>query len=163
MSRQTVGECNQKTLDLILYIIDNIHLATVTSITKLLYLIDLTCVSDGRGKVTNIDYIRYYYGPYSSSIKNAIDKLLKENKIVASLRTLASGEPFLEYNIAPESKQIEFEDDNKDIIDELLNSLGGLSPSQLTKIAYGTEPMKKLGATLGGNEHLNAVLELSTK
>ena len=62
-----------------------------------------------------------------------------------------------------ELKQSVFEDNNKDIIDELLNSLGGLSPSQLTKIAYGTEPMKKLGATLGGNEHLNDVLELSTK
>ena len=163
MSRQSAGECNQKTLYLILYIIDNIHLATVTSITKFLYLIDLTCVSDGREKVTNINYIRYYYGPYSSSIKDAIDKLLNEKKIVASLRTLASGEPFLEYNIAPNSKQIEFEDSNKDIIDELLNSLGGLTPSQLTKIAYGTEPMKKLGATLGGNEHLNEVLELSVR
>lgn len=163
MSRQTVGKCDQKTLDLILYIIDNIHLATVTSITKFLYLIDLTCISDGREKVTNINYVRYYYGPYSAAIKDAIEKLLAENKIVATLRTLASGEPFLEYNIAPESKQIEFEDNNKDIIDELLNSLGGLTPSQLTKIAYGTEPMKKLGATLGGNEHLNEVLDLSAK
>ena len=163
MSRQTVGECDQKTLDLILYIIDNIHLATVTSITKLLYLIDLTCISDGRKKVTNIGYVRYYYGPYSHSIKNAIDKLLGEKKIVARLRTLASGEPFLEYNIVPNSKQIEFEDDNKDIIDELLSSLGGLTPSQLTKIAYGTAPMKKIGATLGGDEHLNEMLDLDAK
>lgn len=154
-------ECNEKTLKLILYIIANIHLATITSITKLLYLIDLTCVSDGRNKVTNIDYIRYYYGPYSDCIKKAIDKLLEEKLIVANLKTLITGEPFLEYNIAPDKEFSDFEDDNKDIINDVLNSLGGLTPSQLTKIAYATNPMKRLGATLGGNEHLNEVLVLN--
>lgn len=159
MCAQRAEPCNQKTLDLIMYIIENVHLATITSITKMLYLIDLTCVSDGREKITNIDFIRYYYGPYSAAIKDAVDKLLEKGKIAATLRTLVSGEPFLEYNIA-EGTQVEFDDKNKEVVDEVLDSLGGLTPSQLTKIAYGTEPMKRFGATLGGNEHLNEPLVL---
>ena len=54
-----------------------------------------------------------------------------------------------------------YEGANEQIVRDLVDSLGNLSPKSLTELAYKTKPMTRLGATLGGNEHLNEQLVLT--
>ena len=71
------------------------------------------------------------------------------------------GSHFLAYKMPSGTASFTYEGANEQIVIDLVNSLGNLSPKSLTEIAYKTKPMTRLGATLGGNEHLNERLVLT--
>jgi hypothetical protein len=50
--------------------------------------------------------------------------------------------------------------EEKETIDEVVNSLAGLGAKDLTAIAYKTKPMVKLGAKLNNSIGLNQKLDL---
>ena len=151
----------ERTKSIIKYLVFSMNLPTITSITKMLYLIDLASVSSTGNKTTNLKFIRYYYGPYDKDIKTMLDSLTASNDIEADVRYLSNGEPFIAYKSPSSATECDYDGENSQIVQDLVNSLGNLSPKTLTELAYRTKPMTKLGATLGGNERLNEVLDLS--
>ena len=150
-----------RTKGIIKYLVFSMNLPTITSITKMLYLIDLASVSSTGHKTTNLNFVRYYYGPYDKNIKTILDELTASNEIEADVKYLSNGEPFIAYKSPSNVTDCDYDGENAQIVQDLVNSLGNLSPKTLTELAYKTKPMTKLGATLGGNEHLNEVLDLS--
>ncbi len=154
-------KATERTKSIIKYLVFSMNLPTVTSITKMLYLIDLASVSSTGNKTTSLRFVRYYYGPYDKNIKKMLDEMTSANEIEADVKYLSNGEPFIAYRSPSSNIDCTYEGENAQIVSDLVNSLGNLSPKSLTEIAYKTKPMTRLGATLGGNEHLNEVLNLS--
>lgn len=150
---------NENTNNLVNYLVDKMALPTITSITKMLYLIELACVSSGKKPITEFKFIRYHYGPYDHQINTTLDSLVKREDIRQEIKYLSNGEPFVVYRSNMAS--FDYDGPNPDIVKEFTDNLGYLSPKQLTDLAYKTKPMTRIGATLGGTEHLGDSLNLS--
>lgn len=150
---------DKKNKEIIHYIISKAPKSSVTSLIKLAYLTDLVSLKKRDCKVSNFKYIRYLYGPFDNEIYKIIENLLEEGSIESSLQfTLDHDYPIYTVKEEPNLKKLSVEDQS--IIDDVLQELSGYGARTLTELAYQTEPMKKIGATLGGNEHLNEVLVL---
>ena len=154
-------KATKQTKSLIKYLVFSMNLPTITSITKMLYLIDLASVASTGKQTTDFEFIRYYYGPYDKDIRIIIDNMTAKKELDADVRYLSNGEPFLVYKMPGGTASFTYEGANEQIVRDLVDSLGNLSPKSLTELAYKTKPMTRLGATLGGNEHLNEQLVLT--
>mgnify|MGYP000845134181 FL=1 len=154
-------KATKQTKSLIKYLVFSMNLPTITSITKMLYLIDLASVASTGEQTTGFKFIRYYYGPYDNDIRIMIDDMTAKKELDADVRYLSNGEPFLVYKMPSGTASFTYEGANEQIVRDLVDSLGNLSPKSLTELAYKTKPMTRLGATLGGNEHLNEKLVLT--
>lgn len=151
----------QKTKQLLCYILQDSP-RDVTSMIKLSYLIDLAAVRRFGQQISEFEYIRYNYGPFDQKVYSNLNDLQKDGKVVSFSHYNTYGESVLfKLNALPED--IDFNllsEEEKSLIKEMLDSLAGYGARMLTEIAYSTAPMKALGATLGGNEHLGELLDL---
>jgi uncharacterized phage-associated protein len=137
--------------------------ASVTVLMKLAYLVDLVSIKKGSEKIFSFVYKRYTYGPFDESIYRELEALQLEGVVLPKSDFTATGEEYIYYSFNTES-EIDCEDiseTEKTIINEVLESVKGFGAKILTDIAYKTKPMQMLGATLGGNEHLNEQLDLA--
>jgi len=150
-----------KTQKLLAYLVKNHQKASITVLMKLSYLIDLVSIKRTGKPITYYNYIRYYYGPFDNTINGDIQKLMEEKVIEAKSDFVPSGEEYVVYNFNEDSDlPLEFDEAELKIIDEVLENVKGYGARALTEIAYKTKPMLKIGATLGGNEHLYEVLDM---
>ena len=141
--------------------VKNHQKASITVLMKLSYLIDLVSIKRTGKPITYYNYIRYYYGPFDNTINGDIQKLMEEKVIEAKSDFVPSGEEYVVYNFNEDSDlPLEFDEAELKIIDEVLENVKGYGARALTEIAYKTKPMLKIGATLGGNEHLYEVLDM---
>ncbi|MCX6745934.1 MAG: Panacea domain-containing protein [Candidatus Parcubacteria bacterium] len=155
---------DKKTKQIISYIVQNHENSSVTTIMKLLYLVDLISVKKTGKKITDFEYLRYNYGPFDKQIYKYLEALLEEKVIISKLVYSSEGNENIIYSLNEESDDINFNEIQKDelvLIDNLLNDVRGYGAKALTEIAYKTKPMQALGATLGGNESIGAKLDLS--
>lgn len=148
-----------KDQQLIAYLIQSQPGLSITSLMKLPYLIDLVAMKKLNRKITNISFKRYFYGPFSQTIYEIVEWLLENNLIEASVKYTIDNE----YQVYSPTDLLTvdlsgFDQQEQDIINQSLDELGGYGAKILAQIAYATEPMKKLHATIGGNEHFNAAL-----
>jgi hypothetical protein len=131
---------------------------------KMAYLVDLIAVREKIGKITDYSYIRYYYGPYNSDINSDIQILVEKDIIKFDRAYAAPDAEYIVYSFNTKKEEEFYFDafsvEEIKIIDQVIMDLGAYGARALTEIAYKTEPMKKLGATLGGNEQLNTPLDL---
>ena len=154
-----------KNQQLLAYLSKNHLKASITVLMKLSYIIDLFSVKEMGKKISDFKYIRYYHGPYDSSINSDI-QILVDNKILyPKAHFTATGDEYIVYNFNDEEDfdfsgvaQTELEK-----IDDVMETLNGYGAKTLTDVAYKTKPMLALGATHGGNENLNQVLDLSLR
>ncbi len=154
---------NEKTRQLILYLIKNNPRVSLTSIMKLAYLADLISVKRLKSKISNFEYRRHHFGPFDKKIYSYLEDLSGKELIISETDYGATREEFNVFSINPKNAEMEFKklnDKEKKVIDELLNSVRGYGAKVLTEIAYKTKPMKALKATLGGLEHLGERLNL---
>ncbi|MCK4454650.1 SocA family protein [Candidatus Parcubacteria bacterium] len=130
---------------------------------KLSYLIDLVAIDKGKNKIFDFQYIRYNYGPFDKNIYKCLESLVDDNIIREGANISSTGDEFVTYNINKKNN-ISFDkisDDEKEIIDEVLESLEGYGTKALTELTYRTKPMKKLKATLNNKAGLNKPLNLN--
>jgi len=139
--------------------------ASVTALMKLSYFVDLISVKKLGSKISNFDYIRYNYGPFTKDIYECVEDLVLEGSIVPNSTFSANGE-FVTYKIA---STIEPEITYKDIftqkqlelVREIATDLQGYGAKALTEMAYKTKPMKAIGAKIGGTEGMFKKLNLN--
>lgn len=160
-------DLNNKTRLFILYLIDKMAVPTKTGIIKMCYLCDIATVKSNLEKITDFQYVRYYYGPYDKRIEDYLDDLIKSGFVKSKLEYGSGGGEYAKFSLSEagekeiEDRQDVFSAEEKRITDSILDSLGSLNAKMLTQIAYRTNPMVAFGATLGGSEHFNEVLNLS--
>jgi uncharacterized phage-associated protein len=156
---------NMKNVQMLAYLAKGHPEASVTVLIKLCYLSDLISIKRNSEKISNFNYIRYYYGPFDMEVYKDLEYLVENQILIASSEyTQKNGEAII-YKIN-EEKNIDIDkltDGDCLIMDELLESVRGYGAKALTDIAYSTKPMKALKATLGGNEHLGEKLDLLAK
>jgi uncharacterized phage-associated protein len=152
-----------KNQTLLAYLVKNHPKASVTTLMKLAYLIDLISIQEGKNQIFNFKYKRYNYGPFDEHIYKELDELAQNNVIIPSVDYSPTGSEYVIYEFNSES-ELDFkslDDEELSMINSVLEKVKGYGAKALTDIAYKTKPMLKLGATLGGNENLNAPLDLS--
>lgn len=154
-----------KTRNFILYLVKRMAIPTKTGIIKMCYLCDLAAVNNGMKKITDFNYIRYYYGPYDRKIEDYLLDLIKNGDIIATSEYASGGGEYEKFSLSDKSAKLDDIDGNltekeHQIVEPILDELGSLNAKTLTQIAYKTKPMTSIGATLGGNEHLTDKLDL---
>ncbi len=157
------SKTSEKTRQFILYILKKRPNTSITGLMKITYLCDLISTKKLKKQISNLEYGRYNYGPFNSKIYRYIEELTQAKILESENDYGATGEEFGVYSVVKgkENKFDKITKDEMNVIDELLDSVRGLSAKILTEIAYKTKPMKKLGATLGGGENLGKVLDLN--
>ena len=152
-----------KTRQILGYIIKNRPNISITSLMKLSYLVDLVAIKKGKNKISDFQYVRYNYGPFDKKIYKYLAALEKEHIIKEGAGISSTGDEFVTFSINKKNN-ISFDrisDDEKVIIDEVLESLEGYGVKALTELTYRTKPMKKIRATLKNKVGLNEVLDLN--
>ncbi|MBI4845047.1 MAG: SocA family protein [Candidatus Omnitrophica bacterium] len=156
---------NSKTKELLAYLIEHHTKASVTVLMKLSYLIDLVSTKRGKGQISDFTYKRYFYGPFDEHIYQALASLVEENLVQGQPAYSPDGQEFITYSRVGEESPLplqHLDDQDIEIINDVLTQVQGYGAKALTDIAYKTVPMKKLGATQGGYENLNAQLNLNS-
>lgn len=153
---------NKKTQKVLLRIIKEHGDATITVIMKTCYLIDLIATQKIGKQITELNYIRYNYGPFNPNIYKLLMQLISDGLIHTETSYFGMGNEVITYKAANDipSTKTALSRREKTVVDEVLSSIRGLGAKMLTEITYQTEPMKKLGATLGGNENVGKRLNL---
>jgi len=157
---------DKKTKEVLLDIIRDHGDATVTVIMKTCYLIDLTAQKRLKQPITNLQYIRYNYGPFDSNIYRYLLRLIEADLVTTDTKYFSvGGNEVVTYKLKDISKTFEtdLKQGEKEIVDEVLSSIRGLGARMLTEIAYQTAPMKKIGAKIGNNEGLGKKLDLKVR
>lgn len=155
---------NERTKQLVAYLAKNHPNSTVTVLVKLSYLVDLVSIKRGLGKISDFNYVRYYYGPYDQQINLCLQNLIELGILIPKVQyTTTADYTIYEYIENQESNFTELTEESLSIINELLEKVKGYGAKGLTDIAYKTKPMLKIGATLGGNEHFNELLDLNAQ
>ena len=153
----------QKTLQVLSYIIKNHPDVSVTSLMKLSYLIDLVAISNNKNKISDFQYVRYNYGPFDKKIHKHLGYLENNNIIKEGSNISSTGDEIVTYNINKKNNVVfdKIPDEERKIIDEVIESLEGFGTKALTELTYRTKPMKKIGATIENKKGLNKILNLN--
>lgn len=155
---------NEKTRQLLLYLLKNNPKSSITSLMKLAYLADLISVKRQKRQISNFEYRRHYYGPFDKKIYQYIEDLTENKFVKAGSDFGSTGEEFGVFSINPEKgEEVAFDKlgiKEIEILDALLGSVRGYGARMLTEIAYQTKPMQKLKATIGGSESFGKKLNL---
>lgn len=133
---------------------------SLTSLMKLSYLIDLAHYRKTGSQISEYTYVRYRYGPFDSEIYSDLKELESANKISTSVEHTKTGDETIIYE-ASQDENYSLTTDEQETIDAVLESLAGYGAKALTELTYKTSTMVALGATLGGDENLNAILDLN--
>ena len=135
---------------------------TVTVLMKLAFLLDLIARKKEQDVYFGYVYRRYTYGPFDEAIYHDLKALIDDGVAIATTEYTSDGKEYIVYNFNEEPTDTDFSitEVQEAMFNEIMESLKGYGAKALTDIAYKTAPMQALGATLGGNEHINEVLNL---
>lgn len=151
-----------KTEQLLTYMVKFNEKATITGLMKLSYLIDIVAVKRNKEQISSFRYRRYTHGPFDGKIYEYITDLVKKGILIEETDYSPLGLEYTTYRFNDEAKyDFSLLDNRKEIIDDVLEGLKGYSVKTLKEIAYKTEPMKKINATMGGMEHFNKIIPLN--
>jgi len=157
---------DKKNKQFLIYIAKKYITFTITSLMKIAYLIDLISVKRDIGQISNFKYKRYKYGPFDSKIYKYITDLVNDKILKEETEYTHTAEEYIKYRFNEDKEEIKFDkltEKEIKVINEVLENLKGYGAKTLTEIAYKTDPMIALKATLGGEENLNTSLDLKAK
>ncbi len=157
---------NEKTKQFITYLAKDYIPATVTSLMKLAYLIDLISVTKKEGQISNFIYRRYNYGPFDKDIYNYILELVDEKILLEGIQYTPQADEYIVYRFNEDDEKSSFNKlsmKEKKTIDGVLESLKGYGAKALSEITYKTKPLMAIGAKPDNNTGLNKVLDLNEK
>lgn len=118
---------------------------TRTKLVKLLYLIDLEYWTRKKKTLTGLNYVSYYYGPYSEEIIDAIQELQKDQVIQEFSAISPEGRQYYIYNLRKKINldELSFRKKDLEIIEEVLGKYKDLSLDEILEQVYKSQPYKR--------------------
>lgn len=152
---------NEKNKQIIAYFVKNHARPGITCLMKLAYLVDYLRVKNGKEKISDFQYIRYNFGPFNPSIYKYVESLERDGIIIGKSDIFGQYTESVFYEFNEDKKLVtdKISSEELEFIDGILTGVRGFGARMLSEMAYKTDPMVKLGATMGGNEGINQVLE----
>ena len=157
-----MGNMKEKTKQLLAYLIQNHSPLPITILMKLSYIVDLVSMNKYGKKISEFEYVRYKYGPFSNNIYKYVEDLSEDNIVSGEPAYTPLGDEYIIYRYN-DGVEIAFDKltlNEKQIIDEVLDSLRGYGAKALVDLAYRTKPMNKIGAKQDNDVGLNTKLIL---
>lgn len=135
---------------LIVYILKKLdkELGTV-ELVKIVYLIDVEYFRLFGKTLTGLNYIRHKLGPYTRDISNAATELEEKEGEIFETRLV----PSKRFSLVPKKshklkEEVRFDPDlvpeEREVANQVLNRIKSLSPKQLERESYKTEPMQEI-------------------
>lgn len=112
---------------------------------KIAYFTDLEFIEEFKRKFTWLSYFRYKFWPFNKDLYK-----LSEIFDVDDENVFSNKKSFKKY--------VFLKKDDLKFLDKVFEKYASKSPTELMKMSYDTEPMKKLWATLGWSENIGAVV-----
>ncbi|GBC85210.1 hypothetical protein HRbin11_01656 [bacterium HR11] len=117
-----------------------------TRLMKILYLADWLATQRLGRSLTGVKYYFYFYGPYSDRIMNAIESLIQRG-IMEDSPDLTQFGVAHDYRLTEKAHELNIEgqlsNDERELLDRVLEKFGRLSLPQLLDVVYATAPMKR--------------------
>lgn len=135
---------NRKTLEMYNYVISKIKKPfDIMQFMKIPYFIDLQYKEQSWKLLTNFQYMRWNFWPFDKKVYD-YQKLfsLNNEKGIANI------------------VYIHLTDEDKQVIDQVLEKIPYTNGDRLKKLSYDTPPMQSIWATLWGSEHMWELLKL---
>lgn len=151
-----------KTRQLLAYIIKNHPSISITGLMKLAYISDLVSIKKHNKQISDFQYIRYIYGPFNTDIYAYIKSLVDQGVILEYPDYTPRGDEFIiyKYNKDTDFSFAKLTKKDRQVIDEVIESLLGYGAMALVDLSYKTKPMIKIGAKQGNGKGLNEKLDL---
>jgi len=134
---------NKKVCSIIYFLIKNSNNLGKTKLTKLMYLADYEFFKQYNKKISNIDYIRWDYGPFSPDIYDCLDFMADLGIIV--MQKFKSFYKLRDYFSFQAKKEFDFDknlsSDEKEFFNYILSKYDNMDVDSIKKITYETEPM----------------------
>lgn len=156
---------NNKTEQVLAYIVQKVPGVCITSLMKLCYFIDLIATDKRGEQITEFKYKGYAFGPFDSLIYTFVGVLVNQNIIIQESR-FSYNEEYICYNYNEKQESLSFESlttEETEITDRVISQLSGYGAKALSDIAYKTKPMIAIGAKQGEKEHINKPIDLTAK
>lgn len=152
---------NKTTLTIILYFIEKLNgVLGKTHLSKLLFLTELLSIKKFKEPLTDLEFVKYHYGPYSDRINEYLQNL-KEKEYIEIREIPFTNEPkvytrYYSNKKVPINKFIfealDGDSEKKILLDEIISSYGNISLQQLLDIVYSIGIVKNA-------KHLDTILE----
>lgn len=145
------SQINKTTTALIYYIISRLNgVLGKTHLQKLLFLTDLISANKYNQKVTDIEYKKYFHGPYSDEVKNHTDLLAQKGLIEAKEFSFNDGSHRAYtrfYAVKPANVQDyligKLGSDKMVVLEDVISSFGNMSLKNLLDVVYGLQIVSK--------------------
>lgn len=117
-----------------------------TELIKFLYLIDIEFAQLYDRSLTGTPFVRHHFGPYSADIVDVAERLNAVGVIVVDVTASAYGGSRYEYSICPSGRNVELslEPRERRVIDSVVDGVRDLSLEHIKRVAYATEPMRRV-------------------
>ena len=128
---------NRKLEELIKYIVGNHDSDTVltrTKLMKLLFLADRISKSEFGSKISDTDYIKYHYGPYSETVIDTLEELDGEG--IAEMMGRTSRGKYYQYVPLHASVTGNLSTEEKRVVDDILETYGDMDTEELVDEVY---------------------------
>ena len=121
--------------DLIEYIIGHFDQVKAKQLQKLAYLTELDYMKKHGERLSDLEFKRYYFGPYSEGIT----EIKEEDENIVTISNTTSNAKFSRI-ISKDDQEDRIEQSIKEEIDRILSKYEGMSGAELEKLADETEP-----------------------
>jgi len=155
---------DEKTRQLLSYLIDKHKIVTIASLMKLCYLSDLLSYQESKQQISKFNYVHWYTGPYDKSVTDYLFELVKDGTVKVEIDYALDGSEYTRYSISNKNyKKDKLTQADINNIEAVLYSLRDYGSKALVEVTYKTKPMRALDASLENSRNIGKKLELSTK
>ncbi len=157
------GGSMKKTKQLLTYLVQKHPFPSITSlwVMKLSYIVDLVSVKKNGKPISNFEYVRYKYGPFDNKIYKYLNDLLETEIISEESVITQTGEVIVyKFNEGIGFSFDKLTSNEKETIDEVIDTLSGYGPKALVDLTYKTTPMERIGAKQDNDVGLYEKLDL---
>ena len=132
---------------IMIYLIGKAGPITKTKLVKLLYLIDVAYKKSHQKILTGLKYVKYFYGPYSRDIDEALKNLYASNLISYEEHFTADGRRYYLISLKDDVKIPDVDGDVEGVIDKVVKKYAFKRLDDILDVIYSMDEVK--GAKFG--------------